>query len=123
MDFICEYVKVMKPLTEALDVMQNEENIAIGCMLPVINLVKSKLGDFQKDKTIKLCQPLLSAIQLGIEKRFGNFFYDSLLQLAAVSDPHYKTIWIKDAGDKESIITLLKDEVSSQLQEDYQRRK
>ena len=53
MDFICEYVKVMKPLTEALDVMQNEENIAIGCMLPVINLVKSKLGDFQKDKTIK----------------------------------------------------------------------
>jgi hypothetical protein len=123
MDFISEYVKVMKPLADALDVLQNEENISIGCLLPVINLVKKVVGDFQKDKTIKHCQPLLSAIQSGIDRRFGSIFNDPLLQLATVSDPHYKTIWIKDAIDKESIKNLLKDEVSSQRQEDYQGRK
>lgn len=35
LDYLDEYVRIMKPLTEALDTMQNEENRSIGCTLPV----------------------------------------------------------------------------------------
>ena len=114
-DFISEYVKVMKPLADALDVMQNEENISIGCVLPVINLLKKVIGNFQKDKTVKLCQPLLAAVQSGIEKRFGKLFNNTLLQLAAVSDPRYKTVWVEN--DQAMITKLLKDQVASQQRE------
>ena len=34
-EFIGEYVSIMGPLTEAVDVLQNEENMNIGCVIRI----------------------------------------------------------------------------------------
>ncbi len=109
----------MKPLTEALDTMQNEENMSIGCTLTVINLLKAKMTSFEKDKTFKHCKPLILAVQEAIDRRFGHLFDDHLLQLAALSDSHYKLVWGKEST-KDLMMTVLKDEVEKR-NDDAQR--
>jgi hypothetical protein len=110
LDYLDEYVRIMKPLTEALDTMQNEENMSTGCTLPVINLLKAKMTSFEKDKTFKYCKPLILAVQEAIDRRFGHLFDDHLLRLAALSDLHYKLVWVKEST-KDLMMTVLKDEV------------
>jgi len=41
-EFIAEFVRIMDPFTQALDVLQNEEKMNIGCVLPTINLLKKQ---------------------------------------------------------------------------------
>ncbi|EFX66996.1 hypothetical protein DAPPUDRAFT_262245 [Daphnia pulex] len=52
----------MKPLTEALDVFQNEEQMSVGCVLPVLSLLKEKISAFKNDRTIIHCAPLVTRL-------------------------------------------------------------
>lgn len=92
-EFLIEYVRVMEPFTQALDVLQNEEKMSIGCVLPTIRLLQETMTEFPKDDTIVHCQPLVLAVLCGLEKRFGEMFNNIHLRLASVSDPNFKTIW------------------------------
>ena len=61
-EYIKEYVKVMHPLSEALDVFQNEEQMSIGCVLPTLALLRTKMKSFENDSSIIHCQPLVTTI-------------------------------------------------------------
>jgi hypothetical protein len=57
-EFIGEYVRIMEPFTQALDVLQNEENMSIGCVIPTIKLLVEKMEEFSVDSTIHHCSSL-----------------------------------------------------------------
>lgn len=95
----------MEPFTQALDVLQNEEKMSIGCVLPTIRLLQETMTEFPKDDTIVHCQPLVLAVLCGLEKRFGEMFNNIHLRLASVSDPNFKTIWA-DENEKQRITSL-----------------
>ncbi|XP_045026902.1 uncharacterized protein LOC123470573 [Daphnia magna] len=100
----------MEPFTQALDVLQNEGKMSIGCVFPTIRLLQETMTEFSKDISIVHCQPLVSAVLLGLEKRFGLMFHNNHLRLASISDPNFKTIWA-DEEEKAQLITLLKSVV------------
>ncbi len=48
-EFLFEYVRIMEPFTQALDILQNEETLSIGCVLPTIRLLENTMTEFSKD--------------------------------------------------------------------------
>ena len=58
--YLKEYSKIMRFCTEALDVLQGQEKIALGYLLPTIFLLKEKLKRLQNILSIKYCQALIT---------------------------------------------------------------
>ncbi len=113
-EFLREYIKIMKPLTEALDFFQNEENMSVGCVLPVLSLLKKKIIAFKDDRTIIHCAPLVTSLLKGLEKRFRSFHENKSFRLASISDPHFKFSWVTEEQKTEDI-KLLKQEVNRRI--------
>ncbi len=110
-EFLKEFVRVMKPLAQALDIFQNEENMSLGCVLPVLTLLKDKLIEMEQDRTICHCNPLIGCLLNSINTRFDHLFNDKHLRLASLSDPHFKLSWVRDEETKISDVALLRNEV------------
>jgi hypothetical protein len=89
-EFLLEYVRIMEPFTQALDVLQNEEKMSLGCVLPTIRLLQEKMEEFSKDSLIEHCETLVLAIISGLYTRFGEMFKNVHMRLASVSDPNVK---------------------------------
>ncbi|CAN7948299.1 unnamed protein product, partial [Ixodes hexagonus] len=54
-EFIREYCEVMKPLANALDILQADENMFLGYLLPTVTATKRKLASLSG---LKYCRPL-----------------------------------------------------------------
>ncbi len=67
--YMKEYIKVMKPIVEALDILQGEKNVGLGYLLPNITILKSDLRLLQDDSSIIHCQPLISGLLGAINLR------------------------------------------------------
>ncbi|XP_045029271.1 uncharacterized protein LOC116923342 [Daphnia magna] len=109
-EFLKEFIKIMKPIADALDVFQNEEKMSVGCVLPVLTVLKEKLVIFKDNRSVIHCVPLVNCLLEGVERRFSSLFTDTNMILAAISDPHFKLSWISE-GEKSTAIDLLKKEV------------
>jgi hypothetical protein len=108
-EFITEYCLVYKPLVQALDILQGEENIHLGYLLPTISILKGKLS--QNLLTAKDCKPLIGALLKGLDVRFQHLFDDETLLIASASHPKFKLSWLRDEEKKRSTRQLLVDEV------------
>jgi hypothetical protein len=108
-DFIEEYCQVYKPLAQALDILQGEENIHLGYLLPTISILKEKLQ--QKLITAQDCRPLIEALLRGLEKRFDHFFDDETLLISSSSHPKFKLTWMRNEETKQKARQLLIKEV------------
>ncbi|XP_032790560.2 uncharacterized protein LOC116927638 [Daphnia magna] len=104
----------MKPLTQALDVFQNEENMSVRCVLPVLSLLKEKIIEFKEDRNIIHCAAFVTSLLNGIEKRFRSFHENNSFRLASISDPHFKFSWVTEEQKIEDI-KLLKQEVNRRI--------
>jgi hypothetical protein len=71
-NFINEYCSVMQPFACALDILQGEQNIYIGYLLPTWVLLEKKLKRFKPP--LKYAGPLVHAVLAGNDKRFTEFF-------------------------------------------------
>ena len=65
-NFIKEYRRVMQPLACALDIMQGEQNMYIGYLLPTLVSLEKKLKMLKP--TVKYAGPLVDAVLAGIDK-------------------------------------------------------
>ncbi len=104
--FIGEYVHIMKPFTQALDVLQNEENMSIGCFIPTIKLLVEKMGEFSIDPTIHHCGSLVFAVLGGLRTRCVHLMNERHLIMASISDPMFKMIWVEDNSKAEYTLLL-----------------
>jgi len=95
-NFLVEYVKVMEPLTIALDKLQGEKSCYLGYVAPTIITIRHKL---MEQNHLVYCASLSKAIIKGIEKRYP-FIFDlkdpksKPYILAAVSHPKFKMDWM-----------------------------
>lgn len=85
----------MKPISMALNILQSETNTQMGWLLPTICLLDSKLK--KMEASIKVCLPLIYALQKGLQKRFGEFMEDPELISATILLPKFKTSWTDKA--------------------------
>ena len=86
-----EYLKVMKPVALALDLLQGD--IGLGHILPIITDVFSS---FEEMDDLIYCDHLKTCLEKEVESRFKHLFYDQSHVLASLSDPQYKNYWIND---------------------------
>ncbi|KAM8721904.1 uncharacterized protein AB9X84_004672 isoform 2-T3 [Acanthopagrus schlegelii] len=92
--FLAEYNAVMSPVAQATNILQAEENVQMGWLLPTINLLTAKLDRVKL--TVKYCRPLVDALQAGLKTRFGHMTQDLELIAAAILLPKFRTSWTKD---------------------------
>ncbi|EZA53798.1 hypothetical protein X777_06862, partial [Ooceraea biroi] len=91
--FIEEYCQVMKPVAQALDILQSETGMYMGYLLPVLKTVKEKLETLNKSGFTH-CQSLIAAVQQGLDKRFSTLFEKKELIIASCLHPKFKLNWI-----------------------------
>jgi hypothetical protein len=94
--FLTEYVAVMKPVAQALNIMQAEKNMFLGYLLPTITVLRDKL--VSKRASVTMCAPLVSALIDGTDNRFAEAFDDAVVAAAAVLlHAKFKTRWTTNA--------------------------
>ncbi|XP_046698628.1 uncharacterized protein LOC124381234 [Silurus meridionalis] len=89
--FLSEYAAVMTPAT---NILQAETNIQMGWLLPTVKLLKIKLNRIKL--RLKYCKPIVDALQVGIDDRFGPMIEDPELVAAAILLPKLKTNWTQE---------------------------
>ncbi|MCI4377133.1 hypothetical protein PGIGA_G00200140, partial [Pangasianodon gigas] len=82
------------PVSMALNILQSETNTQMGWLLPTIYLLDSKLK--KMEASVKVCLPLINALQQGLQKRFGEFMEDPEFISAAIL-LKFKTSWTDKA--------------------------
>lgn len=73
---------------KALNIFQSETDAHMGWLLPVIFQLQAKT-----QQTADWCLPLITAIQDGVQKRFGGMMKDPELIAAAILLPKFTTTW------------------------------
>ena len=63
----------------------------MGWLVPTITLLTVKLDRLKTSS--KFCQPLITALQEGIQRRFGDMLADPELIAAAILLPKFRTSW------------------------------
>ena len=89
-----EYPEVMESVTNALDVVQDENHAYLGCLLPTLAITLRRLKE-TKMKDLQFWKPLVNAMLEGIERRFRNVFEDLDCQLAAAFHPMFRLTWLE----------------------------
>ncbi|XP_071578927.1 uncharacterized protein [Temnothorax nylanderi] len=120
--FIDEYCKIMKPLAQALDILQSESGMYMGYMLPILKTLQEKLESLNKSGFTH-CQSLITAIQQSLNKRFSSLFEKKELIIASCLHPKFKLNWINGEERKRAknylkdLLGIRSNESSSNLTE------
>ena len=109
--FLMEYVAVMKPLAQALNILQSESNMFMGYLLPTICILRQKL--MAKQATSTTCKPLVAALISGINERFNYLFDDSEAVAAAILHPKFRTSWTDNQQTIQKGLQMIKDLLST----------
>lgn len=113
-EFLKEYCKVMFPLSCSLDILQQDTNMYMGFLLPVIVTLEDKLNSL-KNKGLKFCVPLLDSILHGIQKRFKALFSNSDLIMSTCLHPKFKFDWLTNEMEKNEAMAKIKQLIEIDL--------
>ena len=99
----------MKPVYQALDILQREDKayIGMGVLLPIVTTSIKKLDLMLKKPNQSVCLPLASAIKDGLLKRFGNSLNNLDFILASSFLSHFILKWLH------SLAPILGEDVNS----------
>ena len=124
LEFISEYLSVLKPIAAALNKLQAEKGCFYGCLLPTLLVTQDALARLEpiqpNDLRLRHCMPLLAAVVSGFNARFGHYLSLSPevtdAVLASVSHPYFKLRWISllqkpNFGDHEAIKSQARDKL------------
>ncbi|GAA6109900.1 uncharacterized protein LOC107573587 [Tachysurus ichikawai] len=93
----------MKPLTVSLDILQGEESCYYGTLLPIIEVLMSKLLEIKEGLIIATGLPEA----IAIKTRFASVLEKNDAILAAVTLPMFKLRWLRDQRKKEMVKGML----------------
>jgi len=80
--FLKEYMGVMKPVIQALNILQSEAKMFMGYLLPMITILQEKLNS--QEATVTVCRPLVNALLSAINRRFKDIFCNKEAIAAAI---------------------------------------
>lgn len=98
----------MKPLSCALDVLQRQEHMFIGYLLPTLAILEKRIN-YEAMKGL----PLASAVLAGIEKRFGHLKGKRELVVASCLTPRVKLSWIEDSSMRDQATNDIKTQLAA----------
>lgn len=67
-EWLEEYIKVLEPLANCLEILQGEKNMYLGYLIPSINQLIKKYVTMKNDVCLKICGPLIPILIENLEK-------------------------------------------------------
>ena len=104
---------VLRPLCNALDVLQGEHSAGLGYLLHTLTVVKNQLSD--SNQSLAICKPLEKAVMTGIDKRFSETLNDLKCQLAALAHSMFNLDWGDDVAFESTLTDLLKRHLTASV--------
>ena len=95
---------VLRPISQALDILQAEKNAYMGVLIPTVTLCIKKLQRIQADG-LGICDPLAEALIDGMRKRFEAQLNDDNIMLASA----FKLNWVADCQKKQDLRSKMID--------------
>ena len=121
--YIDEHLKCVGPLAEALDILQGENNMFYGFVLPVIFSLRCKVQNLLLNDW-KYCEPLVDSILTSITKRFSNLVNLNTIEadnaaIAALSHPKFKNRWLSciDSSHIDRLHKIFNTAVANKIEE------
>ncbi|XP_024869181.1 uncharacterized protein LOC112452944, partial [Temnothorax curvispinosus] len=117
--YIEEHLSCVAPVAEALDILQGENNVYYGIVLPCLFALRKKLQVLQ-NKELKYCRPLSDALLESVERRFKDFFDMSAVSaqnaaIATLSYPRFRNRWLSCIGlESAQILSFFKKTVAAE---------
>lgn len=123
LEFMEEFVKIMKPIAVSLDHLQGEKLMFFGELLPTLFKCRKELSELA-DVPLKHASELLKAVRQGLEKRFKDFFEindTSVVRaalLATVTHPMFKLRWMSvlDTNAKQRVTSFSREILIDEIQ-------
>ncbi|XP_042306362.1 uncharacterized protein LOC121921827 isoform X2 [Sceloporus undulatus] len=118
-----EYTEIMGPLAQSLDILQRENGMFMGYLLPTLyNLDRKLQGLENKPVRYTYCLQLLRGVREALRKRFAPIWEDRKLLLAACLHPRFKVDWLESAQTAQTnrymMEALLKAEIRGTVGEE-----
>lgn len=125
--YIAEYIACSEPVANLLDILQGEENVFYGTLLPLLLALRLKLTRMENGKPPKhpqweFCAPLVKIYLASLDARFGEFFDFSLPKaqsaaVAALANPIFKKRWLCTAVSEnhETVLARFRSMVISEM--------
>lgn len=107
--FYKEYVQVYRHFANTLDILQGDQNVYAGTLLPLINGLIVRLED--ESKKVTICSPLAQALISGIKERFQADLDDDKLYVASAIHPRFKCSWIQSPTKRAEVWELVRKEL------------
>ncbi|XP_061489481.1 uncharacterized protein LOC133387824 [Rhineura floridana] len=86
----------MEPLAQSLDILQRENGMFMGYLLPMLcNLDRKLEGLENKPERYTYCFQLLRGVREALRKQFAAIWEDKRLLLAACLHPRFKLDWLE----------------------------
>ncbi|XP_020669662.3 uncharacterized protein LOC110090344 [Pogona vitticeps] len=120
---VAEYTEIMGPLAQSLDILQRENGMFMGYLLPTLyNLDRKLQGLENKPVRYTYCFPLLRGLREALQRRFAPIWEDRKLLLAACLHPRFKVDWLESAQTAQTnrymMEALVKAEIRGTVGED-----
>lgn len=120
-NYIDEYLSCVKPLSQALDILQGDENVYYGMVLPTILCLQRKLRLMNGENLVN-CKAIRNSLLESIEKRFCNILNFNTIEaenaaIAAFSYPQFKNKWLNciDSAFHDKLLSIFKKAVAAEL--------
>uniref|UniRef100_A0A1I8NJF1 Uncharacterized protein n=1 Tax=Musca domestica TaxID=7370 RepID=A0A1I8NJF1_MUSDO len=115
-EYLEEYLKVLKPIAEGIDFLQGEQNMFFGYFIPTLVSIKMKLRRLENEN-LAFLERVNIEMQKALHKRFEKYFYlkeDSLdAVIAAIVIPDVKLRFLKTLLETANNIT--EDDIKTHL--------
>jgi hypothetical protein len=86
-------VEVVRPVAKGLDILQGDDVVSLGYLLPTLTKILSKLDKFASATSrIKLCKDLAKVLANNIRRRFDEEFAGKTEKLASFFHPRYSAV-------------------------------
>ena len=109
--FLSEYVSVVRPLAQALNILQAENKMFMGYLLPTVVMLREKLAT--KKISATTCKSLIAALINGIDRRFHDVFNGAEASAAAIIHPKFKMSWTNNKSMTAAGLQTIRDQLAT----------
>ncbi len=89
--FLSDYVKMMRPVCQALDILQGDKSVSMGYLVPTITILKDKLIKKKDNASCAAITALADALIDGLDRRFAR--YNGEMIAASLLHPCFQKGW------------------------------
>ncbi|VVC29757.1 Ribonuclease H-like domain [Cinara cedri] len=118
-NYIEEFLSCVKPLLQALDIIQDDKSVFYGMIFPTLLCLQQKLMAINSEN-FTYCKLIRNSLLASLERRFSNILNLNTIEadnaaIAAFSHPKFKKKWLNyiNISFHEKFLFLFKNKVSA----------